>query len=138
VKKYFIDTNVIIYANDSRFPAKQDRAIAVIHRLMSERCGVISTQVMQEYASVALKKLEQRPDVVMRQLALLEGFEVVPVVPALIRRSIEIRTTFQISFWDACIVSAAEHTQCDTIFSEDFAPGRFYSGIAVKNPFNRE
>jgi predicted nucleic acid-binding protein len=105
---------------------------------MSNGCGVISSQVMQEYASVALTKLKQRSDIVMRQLVLLESFEVVSLLPALIRRSVEIRATFQISFWDACIISAAEYAKCDAVYSEDFTSGRFYSGIIIKNPFEQD
>ena len=135
MKKYFIDTNILVYANDCRIPKKQDTAIGVITRLMQDGTGVISTQVMQEYASVALTKLKQQPDVVLRQLVLLESFEVVALSPALVRRSVEIKSTFAINFWDACIISAAEHARCDTIYSEDLNQGQFYSGAVVKNPF---
>jgi|LGVF01.1.fsa_nt_gb predicted nucleic acid-binding protein len=135
MKKYFIDTNLVVYANDQRDQEKQEMAIIIISRLMKNRTGVISTQVLQEYAHVALKKLHQRQDVVLRQLALLESFEVIAQTPSLVRRSVEIGTAYQISFWDACIISAAEYGRCDTIYSEDLNSGQFYSGIAVVNPF---
>jgi predicted nucleic acid-binding protein len=135
MSKYFIDTNLIVYANDCRDTAKQQKALDVLAALMGDGRGVISTQVMQEYAHVALNKLGQRQDVVLRQLLLLEGFEVVAQTPALIRRSVEIRSTYQVSFWDACIVAAAEHARCAMILSEDFNTGQYYAGIAVENPF---
>ncbi len=131
----FLDTNVIIYANDSRNQDKQDQAIQLVTRLMQDNTGVIATQVMQEYAHVALNKLAQRQDVVIRQLFILESFLVIGQSPELTRRAIEIRSAYRISFWDACIISAAEKAQCETIYSEDLNAGQFYSGIIVVNPF---
>ena len=138
MNKTFIDTNVIIYANDARDEQKQKRALAIVAEHMRLGTGVISTQVLQEYAHVALNKLHQRQDVILRQLVLLEGLEVIPQSPLLIRRSVEIKTTYQISFWDACIISAAEHAKCNMILSEDLNNGQFYSGIAMENPFARK
>ena len=138
MNKTFIDTNVIIYANDARDEQKQKRALAIVAEHMRLGTGVISTQVLQEYAHVALNKLHQRQDVILRQLVLLEGLEVIPQSPLLIRRSVEIKTTYQISFWDACIISAAEHAKCNMILSEDLNSGQFYSGIAMENPFARK
>jgi predicted nucleic acid-binding protein len=131
----FIDTNIIIYANDARSVDKQSQAIDLVSRLMRDDTGVISTQVLQEYAHVALNKLDQRQDVVIRQLFLLESFTVIGQSPELIRRAIEIRSAYCINFWDACIISAAEKADCDTIYSEDLNAGQFYSGIIVRNPF---
>lgn len=135
--KCFIDTNIIIYANDASDKEKQVVALAQVAELMKSGSGVISTQVLQEYAHVALNKLHQRQDVILRQLILLEeGLEVIQQTPALIRRSVEIKSTYQINFWDACIISAAEFAKCHSILSEDMNNGQFYSGIAMSNPFS--
>ncbi len=134
--KTFIDTNIIIYANDSRDEAKQKIALNVVAEHIRLGTGVISTQVLQEYAHVALNKLNQRQDVVLRQLVILEELEVIQQSPVLIRRSVEIKTSYRIGFWDACIISAAELAKCGKILSEDFNCGQFYSGIAMVNPFS--
>lgn len=134
--KCFIDTNVVVYANDARDEAKQHKAIELITDLMRQRRGVVSTQVLQEYAATALAKLMQAPDVVERQLLLLESLEVVTVSPAVLRRAVSLRAVHGISFWDACILSAAESAGCAVLYSENFAGGRFYSGLRVVNPFD--
>lgn len=134
MKKIFIDTNLIVYANDRRDPQKQHKAIELVQELMDNGLGVISTQVLQEYSSVALSKLQQDHAVVLRQLTLLESFDVVLIKPALIRRAIEIRSSYSISFRDSCIISAAESAGCDCIYSEDLNTGQYYSGIKVSNP----
>ncbi len=138
MSKTFIDTNIIIYANDARDKSKQKIALNIVAEHMRFGTGVISTQVLQEYAHVALNKLHQRQDVVLRQLVLLEGLEVIPQSPTLIRRSVEIKASYQISFWDACIISAAEHSKCNTILSEDLNSGQFYSGIVMESPFGQK
>jgi len=126
---------LIVYANDSHDPKKQGAAIDLIKSLMVDGIGVVSSQVLQEYANTALIKLKQRHDIVLRQLSLLESFEVVLLRPALIRRAIEIRSSYTLSFWDSCIISAAESAQCDIILSEDLNAGHYYSGIKLSNPF---
>ncbi len=50
MSKSFIDTNIIIYANDARDEAKQKTALGIVAHHMKSGTGVISTQVLQEYA----------------------------------------------------------------------------------------
>ncbi|MDQ6955155.1 MAG: PIN domain-containing protein [Mariprofundaceae bacterium] len=135
MNQYFIDTNIIVYANDARDKEKQAKALKIVAAHMKSGTGVISTQVLQEYAHVALNKLHQRQDVILRQLVLLEELNVIQQSPALIRRAVEIKASYQISFWDACIIGAAEYAKCNIILSEDMNAGQFYSGIAMQNPF---
>jgi predicted nucleic acid-binding protein len=91
--------------------------------------------VLQEYANVALNKLGQRQEVVLRQLALMERMQVVAQTPALVRRAVELHGLYGIAFLDAAIVAAAEDRGCDRILSEDLNTGQFYGGIRVANPF---
>lgn len=53
----FIDTNVLIYADDARDPRKRDRARDLIRRLQRHRRGVLSMQILQEYFAAATRKL---------------------------------------------------------------------------------
>ena len=135
MSKIFIDTNIVVYANDSRDPDKQEKARSIVVELIRNGRGVISTQVLQEYAHVAVSKLGQDEAVVLRQLKLMETLEVVQQTPGMIRRSVELKKTYGINFWDACIVSNAEFAGCDLLYSEDLNTGQFYSGIKVVNPF---
>ncbi len=134
-EKKFIDTNLIVYANDRRDPQKQQRAIQLVAELMENGLGVISSQVLQEYANTALSKLHQDHATILRQLTLLESFEVVLMQPVLIRHALDIKKSYSISFWDSCIISAAESVDCDSIYSEDLNAGQYYSGIKLMNPF---
>lgn len=65
----FLDANILIYADAGDEPARQEQALALIgaHRLAGS--GVLSTQVLQEYANVALRKLGLPTDMVRERLA---------------------------------------------------------------------
>lgn len=135
VDKVFLDTNIVVYANDKRDKYKQDKALELITGLMKANRGTISTQVLQEYTFVALRKLDQKHEIILRQLKLLESFEVVRQSPEMIRRAVEIMDSYKIGFWDSCIISNAEYANCTVIYSEDLNAGQYYSGIRIKNPF---
>jgi predicted nucleic acid-binding protein len=135
MSKDFLDTNIILYANDATDKRKQDLAIEIVAGGIREGSAVISTQVLQEYAVNAVGKLKQELPVVMHQLRLLEFMFIVPASPDLGRRGLEISGLFDINFWDALIVAAAEHARCDRILSEDLNPGQFYCGMECVDPF---
>ncbi len=132
--KIFLDTNILVYAVDKRDPVKYELAIAAVEQCIGDDSGVISTQVLQEFASVALGKLHQRVDVVLAELSALESLEVVQLTPVLIRRALEFHSLHRINFWDAAILSAAEVSRCTRLWSEDFAPGAIYGMLRVENP----
>jgi len=90
---------------------------------------------MQEYAVVAGGKLRQDSDTIRRQLLLLESLEVVQMTPALIRRALELQFRYQLGYWDAGILAAAEHARCHLLWSEDPNPGQLYATVRVENPF---
>lgn len=136
--KVFLDTNILVYAVDKRDPAKYERAIETVKRQLRNGSGVISTQVLQEFASVALNKLRQRADVIVAELSLFESMEVVQVTPALIRRALELHGLHQLNFWDAAILAAAEAARCTRLWSEDFAPGSIHGQLRVENPLEQQ
>ena len=78
----FIDTNVLVYAEASDEPRKQRAALDLLKRLYEDNEGVLSTQVLQEYCNVAIKKLKLPAPHIRAQLEVYELFEVVQVTPA--------------------------------------------------------
>lgn len=130
----FIDANIIVYANDCRDKVKQDTAIKLIAKHIRDRSGAVSVQVLQEYAATAINKLSQKTDVVMRQIRLLESLRVVTPSAGSVIRTVEIHSTYSISFWDAAIIAAAEVAECEIVLSEDMNSDQYYCGIKVVNP----
>src|SRR5437868_6969495 len=55
--------------------------------------------------------------------------------PSTILKALQLRERFQISYWDAAIIAAAQELGCRTIFSEDLSHAQDYDGVVVMNPF---
>ena len=134
VNKVFLDTNLIVYANDGRDAQKQAQAIELVSAAIQDGTGVISTQVMQEYAVVAGGKLRQDLDTILRQLLLLESLEVVQITPALIRRALELQFRYQIDYWDAGILAAAEYARLPCALVGGPQPGPTLRDSARRKP----
>ena len=131
----FVDTNVLIYAEVSDAPVKQRVALDLLKRLYDEALGVLSTQVLQEYCNVALKKLHLPARHVRAQLDLYGQFEVIQVTPAIIHAALDLHQTRSIAFYDAIIVATAQTAGCDVVFSEDMNTGESLAGVRIVNPF---
>ena len=131
----FIDTNVLVYAEASDAPAKQRVALAILKQLYEGAEGVLSTQVLQEYCNVALKKLRLPVQHVRAQLDLYEQFEVIQVTPAIIRAGLDLHQTRSVSFYDALIFASAQTAGCSVLFSEDMNTGEIMGGVRIVNPF---
>lgn len=131
----FIDTNLLVYAEASDEPEKQKIALSTLKNLYGNASGVLSTQVLQEYCNVALRKLKLSPAHIRVQLDLYEQFEVVQVTPLIIRASIDLHQTRSVGFYDAMILSSAHIAGCDVLLSEDMNTGEVIYGLQIVNPF---
>ena len=131
----FIDTNVLVYAEASDEPLKQQAALALLKRLYENNEGVLSTQVLQEYCNVALKKLGLSVPHIRAQLDLYEQFEVVQVTPAIIRAGLDLQQTRSVSFFDSIVLASAHAAGCNVIWSEDMNTGEVINGMRITNPF---
>ena len=134
----FIDTNVLIYAEASDEPQKQRAALALLKGLYEENMGVLSTQVLQEYCNVALKKLKLPVQYVRSQLDMYEQFEVVQVTPSIIRAGLDLHQTRSVSFFDAIVLASAHASGCNIIWTEDMNAGEVVNGVSIANPFTSD
>lgn len=133
----FFDSNVLIYAYDPRDPAKQLQAEGLLADATAARTGVISAQTLGEFFNTVTRRL---PNPLPIELALeaIDRFAIMPVIELdlqLVRRAINTSGRYQISYWDALIVAAAERAGCTRILSEDLNSGQSYNGVLVVNPF---
>ena len=134
MSKIFIDTNILVYSMDSRDKKKRDLCRLLLTDLRHNHIGVISTQVMQEFYVVATTKLRADPLMVKNILDSFRHFEVVIINPDLIKDAIDCSIVHQLSFWDALIVSAAEHSRCHQLWTEDLSAGQIIQGVQIVNP----
>ncbi len=132
--KIFLDTNILVYAQDAGYPDKQRKSRETIARLADSGDGVISTQVMQEFFVAATRKLGVGPLVAKGILKTFSVFEVVQVSTALVHEAVDCSILNQLSFGDSLILAAAASAGCSTVFSEDLAPDQTILGVKVQNP----
>lgn len=133
--KIFIDTNILVYALDKAEPEKQEKARELLRKTESDRLGVISTQVLQEYYVVATQKLKVEPELTKRIISSLSKFEVVVINQPIIEKAIDISISNKISFWDALIVSSAEASRCRIIWTENLNHSQSINKIKIESPF---
>ncbi len=131
----FLDTNILVYADAADEPRKQSDAIGLIRRHRAEATGVISTQVLQEFVNVALRKLHLPAPLIRERLAFYQGFDVVPASAELITAALDLHVLHGLSLYDALIVRAAEASGCQRLLSEDLQHGFSFAGVQVFNPF---
>lgn len=105
--KCFIDTNVFFYAADTSEPIKRAQALSLMADIASSRNGVVSSQVVQEFACNALKKLKLPTQDVAALCNVFGDYRLVRQETSLVQEALRLMSSFSISFWDACIVAAA-------------------------------
>jgi predicted nucleic acid-binding protein len=130
-----LDTNVLIYADAADEPAKQRQAVSLISELRRTGDAVLSTQVLQEYVNVALRKLRLPPALIRERLAFYRRFDLVVTSPDLIAAALDLHVLRGISFYDALVVQAAVAGGCQRVLSEDLQHGATLGGVRIVNPF---
>ena len=135
---FFLDTNVFAYSFDSVNPQKQSIALALVHHALQTQRGVISTQVIQEFLNLALRKFPQpfspteaRTYLHAVLLPLCSHFP----SSSFYERAILLQVETGYAWYDALIVAAALELGCSSLFSEDLQHGRVIQGMVIRNPF---
>ncbi len=127
----FFDTNILLYLL-SGDQAKADKAEEVL-----ESGGVISVQVMNEFASVASRKLSMKWPEIRECLEPLRAIlRIEPVTVETHDNAVALAERHNIALYDALIVSAAQLAGCDVLYSEDLQHGqKFEKSLIIRNPF---
>ena len=127
----FFDTSVLLYLL-SADPSKADRAEEVL-----AAGATISVQVLNEFASVALRKLGMKVAEVREALEPITAIcKVVPLTVQIHERGLQVAERYRFSFYDALIVAAALESGCTTLYSEDLQDGQLIDNLlTIRNPF---
>jgi predicted nucleic acid-binding protein len=131
----FFDTNILLYADDSGSPEKQERAISLFADYQRRGIAIISMQVMQEYFAAATRKLGIDPELAQRKVEVLARGKVVRFQERDVISAIELYRLSKISFWDAMIVHAARIAGASVLYSEDMRHGAAIGGVSIIDPF---
>lgn len=132
----FFDTNVLVYAADNRDARKQRIARDLITAALTGRInGWISVQTLSEFINTSIKKLKLPSDKVDGFLDFFDNLSIVNPDHVLPRRGLEIKNRYDIQFYDAMMLAAAERTGATEFYTEDLNDGQLYGNIRAVNPF---
>jgi len=134
--KYFVDTNILIYAHDRSAGVKHELARQLMEQLWQSGQGVLSTQVLQELC-INLRLRVAKPIPVDEVRGLIRDYmswEIVVNGPEAVMQALEIEVRYKASFWDALILQAAEQAGAAVLYSEDLAGKQSYGTVRVVNP----
>jgi predicted nucleic acid-binding protein len=136
-----VDTNVLFYRFDARFPQKQRAATELLRRGVADGSIRLPHQAIIEFVAAVTRPLGNGPPLLTAAEArreaeeLLMQFEVVYPNEALLRTALRGAAAYGLSWFDAHLWAYAEHYGLGQLYSEDFQHDRLYGTVRVVNPF---
>jgi predicted nucleic acid-binding protein len=135
-----VDTNILVYRFDSRFPEKQRTATEILRRGIIEDSVRVPHQAILEFVAAVTRPI--RGHVILKQTEalreaeeFLKQFTVLYPNEAILRDAVRGCAAYQLSWFDAHLWSYAEHYGLQEILTEDFEHDRLYGTVRAVNPF---
>lgn len=136
-----VDTNVLVYRFDPRFPQKQQRATDLLRQGVADGTVRVPHQAIFEFVAATTRSTSEglpllSPEEARREAEeMLSQFEVLFPTEALLRTALRGAAAYQLSWFDAHLWAYAEHYGLSELVSEDFQHDRLYGTVRVVNPF---
>ena len=136
-----VDTNILVYRFDSRFPAKQAIATESLRRGIAEGSIRVPHQAVVEFVAAVTRSDKNGERILSPQEAwreaeeMLSQFEILYPNEEVFRTAIRGAATYQLSWFDAHLWAYAEVFSLPEILSEDFEDGRLYGSVRIVSPF---
>jgi predicted nucleic acid-binding protein len=135
-----VDTNVLVYRFDNRFPEKQRLATAILRQGIAEGSVKVPHQAIVEFVASVTRPIHGHA-ILDRTAALQEAeefltqFTVLYPNEAILREAMRACAAYRLSWFDAHLWSYAEHYGLPVILTEDLQHDRLYGTVRVVNPF---
>jgi predicted nucleic acid-binding protein len=136
-----IDTNVLVYRFDSRFPDKQTIATRLLREgLRTDSLRIPHQAVLEFMAVVTRVRIGAEPllgqiDARRETEELLDQFRIIYPNAAVLRTALRGVAAYQLPWFDAHLWAYAECHGLAELISEDFEHGRLYGSVRARNPF---
>ena len=136
-----VDTNILVYRFDVRFPKKQRIATELLRRGIVEDSIRIPHQAIVEFVAAVTRPLVENRSLLTPEDARREAeeflaqFSVLYPNEALVRLALRGAAAYQLAWFDAHLWAYAEHYGLSELISEDFQHDRLYGTVRVVNPF---
>jgi predicted nucleic acid-binding protein len=136
-----VDTNVLVYRFDPRFPDKQRCATEWLRRGIADDSVRVPHQAIVEFVAATTRTTKGSRSILSGDDArreaeeLLDQFTVLYPVEPLVRMALRGMAAYRLSWFDAHIWAYAEHYGLAELWSEDFQHERMYGSVRAVNPF---
>jgi predicted nucleic acid-binding protein len=135
-----IDTNILVYRFDSRFPQKQAIANNVLRQGLFLDSVRVPHQAIVEFIAAVTRPIRGhailiQADALREAEEFLKQFPILYPNEAIVRNAIRGCAAYQLSWFDAHLWSYAEHYGLSEIITEDLQHDRLYGSVRVVNPF---
>ncbi len=136
-----VDTNILVYSFDPRFPEKRRIATALLRKGILEDSIRLPHQAIIEFVAVLARPLSSGGPLLSAEQALREAedlltqFVVLYPNEAIVRTALRGAAAYQLNWFDAHLWAYAEHYGLSELISEDFEDGRLYGTVRARNPF---
>jgi predicted nucleic acid-binding protein len=136
VRRFSLDSNLLVYAVDGRDPQRREAALAIIAAAAASHC-VLTLQALGEFFHVATRKriipAHEAAGQVGRWMVVFP--DPVAAGPAALRAAMAASSRGHFGFWDAVLLATAREAGCDAVISEDMADGAMLDGVHVVGAF---
>lgn len=136
-----VDTNVLVYRFDARFPQKQAIADSLLREGIAQDSLRISHQAVVEFVAATTRpQREGQPildaaDARREAEDLMRQFQVIHPDDRVVRSALQGMAAYGLSLWDAHMWAYAEVHELGVLYTEDFEHERWYGGVVVLDPF---
>lgn len=135
-----VDTNILVYRFDGRYPDKQKVAIDILRRGIIEDSIRVPHQAIVEFIAAVTRPIRgytilKRSDALRAAEEFLHQFDVLYPNKAVLQQAIRGCATYDMSWFDAHMWAYAEHYGLREILTEDLQHDRLYGSVRVVNPF---
>lgn len=131
----FLDSNVLLYCDDSASPAKRQKALDIVLQHKRNGTGAVSLQVLQEYFVNVTRKFGLDPALAREKVEVYSRFRLVEPSVADVLAAIDLHRLHSFSFWDALVIRCAQQSGSRVLLSEDMQHGQVVDGVRIVNPF---
>ena len=129
----FLDSNVLLYAASGKIDAPRKSAIA--YRLVMEKQFAVSGQTLAEFCNVARRKRLLPEREIELWLERLGELPFVPVDQAYVMAGFDAARRYQLKYYDAALLAAAERLGAPVFYTEDLNHNQLYGSVRAVNPF---
>jgi predicted nucleic acid-binding protein len=136
-----IDTNVLVYRFDPRFPERQRRATEILRQGIDEDSIRLPHQAIVEFLAAVTRPMRGGSPLLSAHDARREAeefltqFAVLFPTAGLLRLALRGAAAYQLSWFDAHLWAYAEYYGLAELWSEDFQHDRLYGTVRAVNPF---